>query len=197
MQSSTNDYESRSTIFNLPKKYYDKTYSNFETKTDKLAIIKNKCYDYALGRLEKRSLIMVGNVGSGKTHLAVMIAKNLPNVLGTHGERKQIVKFINADEMFTMFNDLVHEKKSKLEYINELLLCDLLIIDDLGVANYTPAKQENLYLLINRAYLDEKRIIITTNFTLEQLAKFDERVVSRLVEMAEIIRFTDKDYRTK
>lgn len=198
--SMTNEieFESKSKIFDLPKKYYDKTYSNFEDKTENLKVKKEKCYEFAKGETEKKSLVMTGSVGSGKTHLAVMIAKNLAKVQSSLGGfRESTVKFTVADELFTKFNDLVFEKKSKMDFIDELLRNDLLIIDDLGVANYTPAKQENFYLLINRAYLDQRRLLITTNFTLDELAKFDERIISRLVEMAIILKFDEKDYRIK
>lgn len=197
MQSITNDYVSKSKIQDLPKKYWEKTYSNFETLNNDL---KNKlkiCYDYACGKLEKTSLVMTGSVGSGKTHLAVMIAKNMKNIVGAYGERQAFVRFCVADELFVKFNDLFVIGKSKNDFIDELLRNDLLIIDDLGVANFTPAKQENLYLLVNRAYLEEKRILVTTNFTLEQLKKLDERIVSRFLEMGTILKFNHSDFRAK
>ncbi len=195
METSVNEFESKAKIFDLPKKYWDKQYSNFQEASENLKVKKEICFEFAKGKTEKSSLVMAGTVGSGKTHLAVMVAKNLAKVQGNLGLRAATVKFIVADELFTKFNDLVYEKKSKMDFINELLRHDLLIIDDLGVANYTPAKQENLYLLINRAYLDEKKLLITTNFTLDQLAEFDERVISRLVEMAIVLKFNEKDYR--
>ena len=84
-----------------------------------------------------------------------------------------------------------------MNFVKDLLLCDMIIIDDLGIANYTPAKQENLYLLINRIYLEEKRMVFTTNFTMEQLEKLDPRITSRLAEMSKILLFTEQDYRKK
>lgn len=197
MQMFTNEFESKSKIFDLPKKYYDKQYSNFNEDTEELKSIKDKCYKFAKGETDKKSLVMTGTVGSGKTHLAVMIAKNLSKVTGINGIREATVKFCVADELFTKFNDLVYEKKSKMDFISELLRNDLLIVDDLGIANFSAAKQENLYLLVNRAYLDKKRILITTNFTLEQLAEYDERIISRLTEMSIVLKFDTEDYRLK
>lgn len=191
------NFESKSKIFDLPKKYWDKAYSNFDDYTENLKTKKDSCYQFAKGETDKKSLVMVGNVGAGKTHLGVMVAKNLAMVKGSLGIREATCRFCVADELFTKFNDLVFEKKSKMDFIDELLRNDLLIIDDLGVANFTPSKQENLYLLINRAYLNEKRLLITSNFTLEQLSELDERIVSRLIEMAIVLKFDEKDFRVK
>jgi DNA replication protein DnaC len=191
------ELRTNSKIYDLPDQYFDKTFSNFNAYSENLLNKKELCYKFALGETEKKSVVMTGTVGSGKTHLAVMIAKNLPFINGTCGKRPQTVKFCVADELFSMFNDLVYEKKSKLMFIKEQLRSDILIIDDLGIANFSKAKQENLYLLINRAYLDQKKLIITTNFTLEQLSDYDERIISRLIEMAIILKFNEKDYRVK
>jgi DNA replication protein DnaC len=72
---------------------------------------------------------------------------------------------------------------------------DLVVIDDLRVQNFSPAKQENLYLIINRAYLDNKRLLITTNFEIEELEKIDVSITDRLVEMAELMKFEGESFR--
>ncbi len=67
----------------------------------------------------------------------------------------------------------------------------------LGIKNLNETKRENLSLIIKRDYLDNKRIIITTNFIMEQLKQVDERIKSRVSEMSEILFFNGKDYRIK
>lgn len=205
------EYESKTKIKTLPKKYYDAGFNNYNFKPDsKDSIIRDTCWDYANGISEKPCLVLTGKVGTGKTHLAVAIAKNIPEKISDGGykskkegyktyqtKQKSVVRFLIADELFAQFNDLAYEQKSKLDFIKGILLSDLIIIDDLGVANFSPAKQENLYLLINRIYLEEKRMILTTNFTMEQLDKVDARIPSRLAEMSKIILFDQKDYRKR
>ena len=39
-----NEFESKATIYDLPKKYYEKTYSNFLEKTKSLKAKKEKCF---------------------------------------------------------------------------------------------------------------------------------------------------------
>ena len=202
-KSSTLEKQSDSFVKDLPFLYVEKDFDTYDE--NKLAKEDQKNYDACknFNTLGKKSLVLFGNVGTGKTHLAISIAKRLPMV-NYHEKsgmteyvkkRKSKSLFLVADEFYQNLNDTIQLKKSKLELINEYLSFDLLIFDDLSSQNFTPAKGENLYLLINRAYLDSKRIIITTNFTPERLKELDERITSRLKEMANFLVFTGKDYR--
>lgn len=187
-------------MLNLPELYAAKDFSNFDQSKISKSIFAS-CKNF--NSLVKKSLVLFGNVGTGKTHLAVSIAKNLPAVSYTIKSgmafyeqlRKSNAFFLVSDEFFQNLNDNVSAGKSKLDLINHYLSYDLLIFDDLSSQNFTPSKNENLYLLINRAYLDNKRLIITTNFTPEILESIDERVTSRLNEMANFLLFNGKDFR--
>lgn len=155
------------------------------------------CKKYFNYETEKKSLVLCGNVGAGKTRLAVAILRNLvalPHPFSSDGWRKSSSIFLIADEFFQKLNDVVRQS-SKLDLINRFLMHDVCCLDDLSIENFTPAKQENLYLLINRAYVDDKRLIITTNFTMEQLKEIDPRIADRLKEMAHILLFKGKSFR--
>ncbi|NLH62296.1 MAG: ATP-binding protein [Ignavibacteriales bacterium] len=177
---------------------------------------------YIREELDKYSAVFFGNCGLGKTHLAIAIAKNLRPIVydrrtGMRYTKEQIINkdygvyyafsyppikkpqtnFINADEYFVRCNEVTFNKESKITYVKELLRSELLILDDLSLANMTDAKNENLYLLINSAYLDCRNIIITTNATLAQLKHYDVRIFSRLAEMCHFQEFTGQDWRLK
>ena len=58
--------------------------------------------------------------------------------------------------------------------------------------------KEVFYLIIDRQYRNMKNIIITTNMNSDEMSKnFDYRIVSRLMEMGNVIKFDGKDYRIK
>jgi DNA replication protein DnaC len=183
-------------------------------------------YGYAMSyireELDKYSAVFFGNCGLGKTHLAIAIAKNLrpivySEITGLRYTKEQLINkdygiyyafshppikkaqtnFINADEYFVRCNEVTFNKESKITYVKELLRWELLILDDLSLANMTDAKNENLYLLINTAYLDCRNIIITTNATLQQLKHYDVRIFSRLAEMCHFQEFSGQDWRMK
>lgn len=165
------------------------------------------CKDYFI-KVDK-SLVLCGKVGTGKTRLAVSILRNLQpiekeitvmkNIYGE--EKKQIITqkaqalFIVADEFFQTCNDHISRGESKENYIKRCLSYDIACLDDLGIENFTPAKQENLYLFVNRAYLDERIIIITTNFTMEEMYDVDPRITDRLKEMSYILKFDGESFR--
>jgi len=195
----------------LPKKYAGYGFTGLvENKENKHFIAMAK--DYLAGKATKKSLVFCGGVGNGKTRIAVSILRNLKPI-----ERKEVISswitetgreeksmtykdsaksnFIIADEFFQRCNEATANYQSKMDYINNLLAYDVLCLDDLGVENISPAKQENLYLLINQAYVEERTIFLTTNFYLEELEKIDPRITDRLKEMALILKFEGKSFR--
>lgn len=147
----------------------------------------------------KRSLVLCGAVGNGKTHLAVAVLKNIHSQNKNAGGEPVTAtgEFMNADEFFSELTDAQFKRQSKLQIIQKHLNYDYFLLDDLGVKNFTEAKRENLYMLINRAYSYNRHLVITTNFSMTDLEKIDERIASRLAEMALIINFNFSDYRTK
>ena len=197
-------------IEGLPKIFEDRGFKNFDD-SKKYKFFKQRCIDFAKDRAEKSSLVLSGNVGTGKTHLAVAIMQNLnpvekqqrisTNTVSKQNKYSKIMEpakaqFLVVDEFFQELNDCAVNRESKLKVIERYLSeNDLIVLDDLGVYNWSAAKQENLYLFVNRAYLDQKRIIITTNFTQEELEKKDERITSRLKEMAIFLEFKGEDFR--
>ena len=186
-------------IKDLPPNFADKGFKNFVATGD-LEIKKQHCLEFAYGLKDKNSLVLCGAVGNGKTHLAVAVARNYKtnkNFFEHQKNRAPKIQFLNADEFFMTLNDKASQGKGKLEYIKELFQNDLIILDDLGISNLTPAKQENLFVFLNRAYNYNCSIIITTNFTLEALEAIYARISSRLNEMAFIIEFKFEDYRLK
>lgn len=190
----------RAEIENLPALYKDCGFKSFEIKNEVMQKKYDTCLEFAKLKAEKKSIVLFGKVGTGKTHLAVSIMKNFPKKRVNH----PIIPyqpfrsiFIIADEFFQELNDSQIYRKSKLEIIKGYLRnYDCICLDDLGIKNFTEAKRENLYLFINRAYLDKKKIILTTNFTMEEIEKIDERISSRLTEMAQLVAFNFNDYRT-
>lgn len=181
----------------MPKRFAEVGFKSFVEKNESHKRAKMLCKDFFNYETEKQGLFFCGSVGVGKTHLAIATLRNLKPVPRKGGILfKAISKILNADEYFMLLNDAIAERKSKLEIIEKLLKDnDVFCLDDLGVKNFTEAKQENLYALINHAYLNLNKIIITTNFTLDDLAKFDERIASRLSEMCEVIILTGEDHR--
>lgn len=176
---------------NIPVLYQNKGFKNFTTNSqnrENFAV----CREFAIdSKRKKNSLLLFGKTGTGKTHLAIAVLKNF------YTQKQTRCLFLNADEFFVSLNEKVKSDISKLEYIKQVLSYNCVLLDDLSFFNMTPAKQENLYLLINRAYMDQKSIIITSNCGLNELKNADMRIFSRLAEMCYLLKFDYEDFRLR
>lgn len=72
----------------------------------------------------------------------------------------------------------------------------ILIIDDIGAEKLTPFVQQITYYLINEREQYERTTIITSNFSLQDIAdQIDVRIASRISGMCDILQFQGKDMR--
>lgn len=127
-------------------------------------------------------ILLSGTTGVGKTFLTECLAKELIN-------KNYLVSFISAFGMNNMFLSYhtTNGNEQKNAYLNALIDPDCLIIDDLGtepmLKNVT---KEYLYLILSERSRDDKMTIITTNLTPnELLARYNERIFSRLFNKRE------------
>lgn len=186
-------------IDDLPELFKDSSFSNFEDKN--LPILKshfNKCVEYTENKTDKWAIFMMGKVGNGKTHLAVSIAKALPPHDPIFAHQSKIPAhsiFLKADHFFIKCNEATSLGLSKITLIKNFLKQDLLILDDLSLKNFSPAKEENLYALIDEAYTNKKRMILTANITIDEIDKVEPRIASRIAEMAHLLLFNFDDHR--
>lgn len=68
--------------------------------------------------------------------------------------------------------------------MNNFKNADLIVLDDLGAESSTGWAVEKLYMLVDMRYRDEKPLIVTTNYGLEELKeKLGIRIFDRLIEM--------------
>jgi DNA replication protein DnaC len=128
---------------------------------------------------EGRGLWFMGDPGTGKTTLAMLVSKaaleanrtvaiySLPRLLG------MLVKTFDADS-----------EGSYLETLDRLSEVDLLHLDDFGYRGDSPWVKEQLFSVVNTRYEEQRSLIITTNFERDELVdQVGERTVSRLTEM--------------
>ncbi len=126
-----------------------------------------------------RGVWFEGDVGTGKTTLAMLISKaaldagrsvaiySLPRLLA---------------EIRKTFDD--QSERSYLELMDRLTAVDLLHVDDLGAEKTSEWVLEQLYAIINARYEDRRGLVITTNLQPHQLEEqITPRTVSRLVEI--------------
>ena len=74
--------------------------------------------------------------------------------------------------------------------------CDLLILDDLGSEMTTPFVQSALYQLVNSRLTAEKRTVISSNLTMEDVRRrYSPQITSRLEGEYRVLPFFGEDIR--
>ncbi len=164
--------------------YYDKAVwpdygmSPYENMT----LIRETCWRYAknFGKGTGGNLFLTGAPGLGKTFLSACIAREVSQsgfsvVYDTAGHvfsQFEMHKFRRGDET---------EQEEAAADVRRCLNCDLLILDDLGAELVTPLVQEVLYELINGRIVGEKRTIINSNLTEQEVRRrYSPQIASRL-----------------
>lgn len=140
------------------------------------------------------NLILMGEVGTGKTHLAT--ALGLKACMEGHD-----VRFFRTAELANRL--LEHHGTGSLNrFTKGLARCDLLILDELGFVPLHRHGAELLFNVIADCY-ERRSVIVTTNLVFGQwnTVLSDDRLtaalVDRLVHHAHIIGFTGESYRLR
>jgi DNA replication protein DnaC len=119
-----------------------------------------------------RNLVLFGAVGVGKT-FAALAACRVPFEAGEVSD----VRFLPVVELL----DLLRPGGVEGAY-NDLVNVDLLILDDLGTERPTEWSSERLYALVNRRWMEERPIVVTTNLEANELVEaVGGRMASRLM----------------
>lgn len=110
-----------------------------------------------------RWLLLVGDVGVGKTGLAVslLIEWLKAGQQGLYVVTPDFLSRIRAT--YNRSGDEVDE----LEVLGSVISAPLLVLDDLGTVTLTEWGKEKLFTLVNQRYLRGLRTIVTTNLPIE------------------------------
>lgn len=187
----------------MSKRNLSYKFDNFAPNTSNKKVLDNlKNYSEKLvNGIEKKGLILIGNNGVGKTHLACSIANKLiengtPVIYGT-----LINLLAELRNSYDTDNNI-----SEMEIIKLYENVDLLIIDDLGKEKPSEWGLEKLFTIVNSRYENNLPVIITTNYNqnsiIERLSINGEidtakSIISRLYEMCYLVKIDDIDHRIK
>jgi DNA replication protein DnaC len=139
-----------------------------------------------------RGLWLMGDTGTGKTTLAMLVSK----ATLAAGRSVAIYSLPKLLARIRRTYDDEAGEDSYLQFFDRLTSVDLLHIDDVGAEKRSDWVIEQLYALINERYEQRRSIVLTTNHDREKLEdQFGPRIVSRLTEMTEPIPLFGPDRR--
>jgi DNA replication protein DnaC len=136
------------------------------------------------------SMYIYGEAGTGKTVMAVQYM--LGHMAFNHACGTMLsAAFIGVPELLMEFRETFgkNAEETERQVLDRYSSVGLLVLDDLGTQITTDWSWQMLYILINRRYDDERPIIITSNYSLNELRDKtdDARIPSRLYEMCDVI----------
>jgi DNA replication protein DnaC len=134
-----------------------------------------------------------GDVGTGKTALAMLVSKSALEA----GHSVAIYSLPRLlSELRRTFGEGAQHSHTGL--LDQLVQVDLLHIDDLGAEKTSPWVLEELYSIVNARYEGRRSVVVTTNLNGNQLAEqIGPRTVSRLDEMCMPIMVCGRDLRSE
>ena len=137
------------------------------------------------------SLMLWGEPGNGKTHLAAAIVNEL-------SKKGYIVVFQSVPELLQRIRSTFNSenKENETQIMRALLECDLLILDDIGAEKTTEWVEEKLFNIIDGRYRKELPTLYTSNLEPKELKnQVGKRSYDRMVETSLTVKNEANSYR--
>lgn len=160
------------------------TFDKYQTRDNWQEAIKGKAMQFAQSGVQV--FFIGGQTGAGKTHLCTAIAMQL-------FEQGKNLRYMIWPKELPVMQGLVNEPEQYAAMMNELESVDVLYIDDLFQNGYengrlrppSGAETKRAFEIINQRALDKQKItIISSEFTLHDLARIHESIAGRINEKA-------------
>lgn len=125
---------------------------------------------------KQNSIALLGNPGSGKTHLLAAVTNNLLS------KGVEVFYFPWVEGIKELTNASFEHKQ---EIIHRMQRCEVLFLDDLFKGRETPTgfQFETAWSVINHRYMNNLPMLISTERSISDLLDIDEAMGSRISEM--------------
>lgn len=163
----------------LPRRHAECGFTNFKISNAGQRNALNQCARYAKDYLagHNRNLAMTGSTGTGKTHLACAVARNVldRNLIDRHARY-----ITSADMADTIADAWKKTDDSEAAAVFRFTEYDLLILDEYGLHDQHENRLKLVHKVLYARYDAQKPTMIISNMTTEELAKnLGDRLWSR------------------
>lgn len=157
-----------------PQLKQDNTFENFiEGECNRLARSASFAVAQKPGGTAFNPLMLYGNSGLGKTHLAQAIGIEVK-------ERypEKIVLYVNANKFQTQFSEATRNN-NRNDFLHFYQMIDVLIIDDVQEFAGKEKTQETFFHIFNHLHQTGKQLILTSDKPPIELKGLEQRLLSR------------------
>lgn len=168
----------------IPLRYMGVTLENYKGEKEVFKEFGNKPFD----------VVLAGNVGTGKTHLAVSLLKKCleAKLLCRYKTLAVLVRGIKE----AWRSDSKYSESDVLDYYSREI--QLFVIDEIGVQFGSPTEKQYLTEIINNRYNNYLQTILVGNANSKELGELlGDRILDRIKENGKIFVFTHNSFREK
>jgi chromosomal replication initiator protein len=125
------------------------------------------------GKTAFNPLMIFGDVGLGKTHLAQAIGNEVLNQFND-----KAVLYVSSERFTNQFIDALRNN-AITDFLKFYQLVDLLILDDIQFLENKQKTQDIFFSIFNHLHQGGKQLILTSDRPPKELAGIEERLISR------------------
>ncbi len=157
------------------------TFTNFEVWNEASRRLRDTARAYykqfdEIRSKRKNSILICGQVGSGKSHISIALGLNfLKKGIG--------VVYMPYRDVITRIKQNIRDEEYYQRELSRYQTCQLLLMDDIFKGKITEFDSNIVFEILNYRYLNHLPIIVSSEFTVEKLLRFDEGLGSRIYEM--------------
>ncbi|MEE5042926.1 ATP-binding protein [Pseudomonas alliivorans] len=133
-----------------------------------------------------RCMMLLGQLGTGKTHLATAMLQQVIRYFGAQGVRGL---YVTAGGIIRSIKETFgSQTKTESQAYADLIAPHLLVIDEVGLQNGTDFERQVLFEVINGRYEQLKPTIVVSNLSITDLKlSMGDRAVDRLRDRGGIV----------
>ena len=172
----------------VPERYFKESLDTYKIKNKMQATAAKAATNFlhAAKCGEFKSLVMLGNAGTGKTHLSCALLRELG---GVYRIAPDIVEEMRRAKSFTA-------AETEAEIIDYYGRVKLLVIDEIGRGISATDEKYVIYQLVNARYNTRKPTVLISNLGKSDFLQYiGVAAADRLVESAEICELKGESYR--